>query len=60
MKPIEERLRDIVAGKPLPENTRPEAVVEVPAGWLIEAVGTIERSRPENQGCKKRPSNLWY
>jgi hypothetical protein len=60
MKSIEERLRGIIAGEPLPENMHREAIVEVPAVWLMEAVGEIERSRPENRGCKYLPSNLWY
>lgn len=60
MKPIEERLRELVVGKPIPANIPSETVIKVPAGWIMEAVGAIERSLPKNQGCKKRPSNLWY
>lgn len=65
MRPIEERLRDLVRGEPLPANTRDFATVMVPVGWLMEAVGVIEQYRREDDEhdeheCRTLPSNLWY
>lgn len=61
MQFIEDRLRSLLGGDPIPANTREFATVRVPAGWLMEAVETIERLREEEDGRRRMlPSNLWY
>lgn len=61
MKPIEERLRGLAAGEPLPPNTKEFATVQVPVGWLVEAIGVIEQYRRKVDGEERyMPSNLWY
>lgn len=58
-RPIEQKLRNILSGEKLPENTKESVLVKVPASLIAIAIATIEAGR-EEQSCKYVNGNLWY